>query len=141
MRRRLQRCRERDRERDEVFSPSPPIDAAKIQFNRRVANKAQGVCIYIYIYSQQQQQLLVNYTRHNDRTRTRPKLPLSTNGMFLLPLESRSVRLRDVRPRYSVILDDLSDPVPQENERLNATNDIFYSCFALLLPPFSLSLI
>lgn len=50
MRRRLQRCRERDRERDEVFFPSPPIDAAKIQFNRRVANKAQGVCIYIYIF-------------------------------------------------------------------------------------------
>lgn len=140
MRRRLQRCRERDRERDEVFSPSPPSTRQKSNLIDEWRTRHKG-CVYTYIYSQQQQQLLVNYTRHNDRTRTRPKLPLSTNGMFLLPLESRSVRLRDVRPRYSVILDDLSDPVPQENERLNATNDIFYSCFALLLPPFSLSLI
>lgn len=40
----------RERERESSPPLFLPIDAAKIQFNRRVANKAQGVYIYIYIF-------------------------------------------------------------------------------------------
>lgn len=39
-----------DVERERSLLPLSSIDAAKIQFNRRVANKAQDMYIYIYIF-------------------------------------------------------------------------------------------
>lgn len=122
-----------DVERERSLLPLSSIDAAKIQFNRRVANKAQDMYIYIYIRSSSSGSWIIPGI-----TIVRvPALnyPYRQTGCFYSPSKVVPVRCT------TALFPDIGRSIrscSQENERLSATNDTFYSCFALLLfPPLS----
>lgn len=118
-----------DVERERSLLPLSSIDAAKIQFNRRVANKAQDMYIYIYIRSSSGSWIIPGITIVRV-----PALnyPYRQTGCFYSPSKVVPVRCT------TALFPDIGRSIrscSQENERLSATNDTFYSCFALLLFP------
>lgn len=122
----------RERERESSPPLFLPIDAAKIQFNRWVANKAQGVCIYIYICIRSSSGSWIIPGITIVRV---PALnyPYRQTGCFYSP--SKVVPFDYAMYDHALFRDIARSirPCSQENERLNATNDTFYSpSFSLL---------